>query len=521
MFNQEKTFTAFATRSFTGLSFSKIRPLLFIIFFTSVLSACSSSDDDDSEGYIKFYNASPDSPSIYLTLDEDLDEDTDDEFEQTFSPVAYGKAGSRISLESRSYFYELAWQNEESSARTDLEIVDEGEIQVNSDNTHWIIMTDSIQAPQVLTISIPTISDDQSDQDAEDSIFNLRMINLHSDVPDVDIYASDTDQTFSEATLLANLALNTVSDNFRLDRDQYKFYITLSGEENVLFTSDEINYAFGGQFLLALRENIGTGGSPFVMDNIGTSTIVQYDALESTANISVYNGLSSSSLVTDYAEAINVEIQGPTDIDDITELEYGDFSESYVVESGDYRFNVINTENDSFLLQNRVLSLAKNTNKTLFLYWTEEEVDDDNDGNVDENEDGVVDEIRPVVSTLSVDNSNRSRLYDKEIKLLNLVTSDDFRTVTVYFVKSDEIIDTAENSRNLAEGSSSSVILLNNTYQVLVVASIDNNDIILDDLSLTLSEETKDLFLILEQSDQSPSGYAIRIVDQVSVDISE
>ncbi len=168
-----------------------------------------------------------------------------------------------------------------------------------------------------------------------------------------------------------------------------------------------------------------------------------------------------------------------------------------------------------------MLSLAKNTNKTLFLYWTEEEVDDDNDGNVDENEDGVVDEIRPVVSTLSVDNSNRSRLYDKEIKLLNLVTSDDFRTVTVYFVKSDEIIDTAENSRNLAEGSSSSVILLNNTYQVLVVASIDNNDIILDDLSLTLSEETKDLFLILEQSDQSPSGYAIRIVDQVSVDISE
>ena len=38
-----------------------------------LLSACGGSDETDTETYIKLYNASPDSPSIYMTLDEDSD----------------------------------------------------------------------------------------------------------------------------------------------------------------------------------------------------------------------------------------------------------------------------------------------------------------------------------------------------------------------------------------------------------------------------------------------------------------
>ena len=45
-------------------------------------------------------------------------------------------------------------------------------------------------------------------------------------------------------------------------------------------------------------------------------------------------------------------------------------------------------------MANRLLSLPQNTNKTLFLYWTEEEVDDDNDGIVDENSDGELDQYQ-------------------------------------------------------------------------------------------------------------------------------
>ena len=110
-----------------------------LITAIAALSACGgSSDDSDNIGYVKFYNASYDSPSIFMTLDEDLDSDDDDEFEQTFSSVAYGSAGSRVALDPQSYYLELAWQNEDSSVRSDLEIIIEDQLSITKDSTQWL-----------------------------------------------------------------------------------------------------------------------------------------------------------------------------------------------------------------------------------------------------------------------------------------------------------------------------------------------------------------------------------------------
>jgi hypothetical protein len=49
-----------------------------------------------------------------------------------------------------------------------------------------------------------------------------------------------------------------------------------------------------------------------------------------------------------------------------------------------------------------------------------------------------------------------------------------------------------------------------------VLATIDNNDIILDELTLTLSEESQDQFLILEHDSSRSSGYAVRTANQVN-----
>lgn len=499
-----------------GKRIQDISKLLFLVAGIALLGACSSDSDDDSESFVKFYNASYNAPSIYMTLDEDIDNDYEDEFEATFSAVAYARAGSRISLSPGDYFIELAWQSEDSSARGDLEIVFEDTISTQSDVTKWVVLSDTIQAPTVSIISIPNLSDDQIAQDQEDDVFNLRLLNLHPEMMSVDVYLSKSDETFNEASLISNIITNQVSDNYKLDEDQYKIYLTQAGSSDVLFTSDEINYAFGGQYLIAVRENLGSGGSPFIIDNMTNTQVTEYSAVESSANISIYNGLDKNPLVPDYEAIINAQITGVSDIPDIVELPYGSFSDVYQVDSGDYRFDVENAATQTTFLQNRVLSLPQNTNRSLFLYWTEEEVDDDNDGNVDENDDGIVDEIRPIISSLIVDNSERFRLYDKELTLLNLVNTDDFSLVKFYFVKSDEIIETATNTRSLTKGFASSLILRNNTYQVYVLATIDNNDIILDELTLTLSENSQDQFLILEHDSSRSSGYAVRTANQVN-----
>lgn len=101
--------------------------------------------------------------------------------------------------------------------------------------------------------------------------------------------------------------------------------------------------------------------------------------------------------------------------------------------------------------------------------------------------DGEVDEIRPIISSLLVDNSDLTGLYVKQVALVNLINTDLFNRVSFYFVKSDEIIATANTSRTIGLGTTSNITLLNNTYKVFAVASIDNNDIILDELSFHLS----------------------------------
>lgn len=498
----------------TKLITKRITQSLSVLCSIALLSACGGSDATDTETYIKFYNASPDSPSIYMTLDEDIDNDEDDELERTYSAVAYGKAGSRITLEDTSYYVELAWQGEDSNARNDLTMIYQEQLSLSTDTTHWVVLSHSMNDPQVNIYSIPLIDDDIADDDQDNDLVNIRLVNLHETITDVDIYLSESDETFNEAEFVTSLAGTNLSDNFKIAEDQYKLYITAAGSDDVLFISEEINYIYSGQYLLAMRANQGVGGSEFVVDNISNASITQFDAEGSSASVRIYNGLDSNELLPEYSAVIDANITSATSQIVIDDLPYASFSESFSLDHGDYRFNIANDDNGASLLSNRLISLPQNTNKTVFLYWTDEAVDDDNDGIVDEDSDGVVDEIRPVISSLVVDNSDLTGLYAKRVTLLNLVNTDLFTGVSFYFVKSDEIIDTAEIQRTIGLGATSNVTLRNNSYQVFAIANIDNNEIILDELSLTVDETTSDLFLILEHQTQSSEGFALRAVAQ-------
>jgi ABC-type uncharacterized transport system fused permease/ATPase subunit len=46
------------------------------------------------------------------------------------------------------------------------------------------------------------------------------------------------------------------------------------------------------------------------------------------------------------------------------------------------------------------------------------------------------------------------------------------------------------------------------------VAEIDGNEIILDELTMTLDEDSEDQFLLLEQDDASGSGYILSLFSQ-------
>ena len=93
-------------------------PLIVATLAITALAGCSSSDSDESTGYVMFYNASPNAPSIYLTIDEDINnDDSADHVERTYYNVAFGQSSGAMELPSNEYYTELSWRDGDSASR--------------------------------------------------------------------------------------------------------------------------------------------------------------------------------------------------------------------------------------------------------------------------------------------------------------------------------------------------------------------------------------------------------------------
>ena len=265
---------------------------------------------------------------------------------------------------------------------------------------------------------------------------------------------------------------------------------------------------------MAIRENNGVGSSPYILDKVSNTSIASYIDFNSEAQFTAYNAISHHDLLPDYQGTFSLHINGVDDSPEIEALPKGELSQSIALAKGDYSIDILASDQGEALLKNHLLSLAENTHKTAFFYADEVAVDDDNDGDVDENGDGIIDELQLDIHSLVVMNSSRSSIHDHEINMVNLVDSDDFGAVTIYFVRSDETIETALYKHAVSFASSESLYLKNNTYQVYVVAKDNSSDIILNAFELTLDEESKEQFLVIETDEDQPTGYKVSLFDQ-------
>jgi hypothetical protein len=59
--------------------------------------------------------------------------------------------------------------------------------------------------------------------------------------------------------------------------------------------------------------------------------------------------------------------------------------------------------------------------------------------------------------------------------------------------------------------------LLNNTYEIYAIATIDGTDSILDSMELVLNENSQEQYLIFEQDVYASSGYQMLLVNQKNV----
>jgi len=494
--------------------FNLAKTVLLPAIALTALSGCGGSDDnDDNVGYISFYNASSNAPGIYLTVDEDLDDDDDDEVEVTYASVDYAQTSGNNELYTDKYYVELAWQEDESTDRDDLEMIYQERLTISNEEITFVVLAGDISDPEIYTYEVDVIDDDDDD---DDDLFNIRFLNVDSHYTELDIYWSESDETFSEATMIDTLVYSDLTDNLKLEEgDDYVFYITSPGGDEVLYQSNEIAFSTAGQYVMTVRSNNGGGSSPFIMDRLSGATSTDYSHDGSDAKFRVFNSIITHDDIPEYAGTIDLSMMSFSSQVAVTDVGLGEFSESQYVDSGDYSVEVTIAGTEIDLLENHLLTLSENADSTVFLYLTESAVDDDNDGDIDEDGDGQIDDVEVSINSLIVDNDVSESIYSHNVQIINFVDNDDFDIVKFYFVQSDEFIDEAEYFKSAAYGSPQSITLRNNTYTIYAIATDDDdNDILLGTQELTLNEDSDSMFLLIETDDTESSGYQITLIEQ-------
>ena len=500
-------------RSFQNSSYKRFIPLWLSLIFSLTLYGCGGSSDSDT-GYIQLYNLSPNAPGIYLTVDQ---YDDDDYSEKTYSAISFTKVGSRFSYDPDTYDIELAWQNEYNN-QYDLETIYEEPLRINSDATQFIVIAGDIKEPSIMVYEIPVRDDDEIDDDNVDDLFNVRVLNMHDLSAGIDIYYSESDETFNEAKLLNQASYSVMSDNQKLDQDEYIFYITSAGSTDVLYTSPDITFPYAAEYIIVVRANTGVGSSPFMIDIVSTSAVQAYSDTNSEASYRVYNGIVEHPLLPQYTSSFDFYINTIDDSPEVSALNYGEFSSTTLTSSGDYSMSLVTPNEQSIIVNNHLLPLNENTDKTIFFYLLEEAVDEDDDGDIDEDGDGRIDEIEITLNSLVVENSKTESIYSHQMTVVNLIDQDeiidDFTNIKVYFVRNDEIIETADQYLTAIFATPSTVGLLNNTYTVYVIGTLDSSNIVLAASQLTLNEDSKNQFVLLEKDASSATGYKMTFTNQ-------
>ncbi|WP_133406656.1 hypothetical protein [Parashewanella tropica] len=466
------------------------------------LSACGSDSGSGSgskpatdKGYVKFYNASETAPEVFLTIDENPNSSKDDHFERTYSGVEYSKAGINHDIPVRKHTYELAWQDGTSTKRDDLKLFNKGEVKAEKGKIKLLVLTNTIDAPQVEKYTIDVIN---TDQDKKDKVFDIRALNLYSNSNNYELHVSKGNETFKEATKVATVAYKGLSDSKKLKYDDYVFYITEAGKTDVVYQSEKVTHKHTSQYVMVIRKNTGSGSSPVTLDRVAGSSTVEYVDHDAEAKYKVYNGIQKIDLLPDYNSSVDFFLGSVDDTPDVANLMLGKRSESIKHAKGDYGVDITNAGTKKTILKNHLLSLEKNSNKTIFLY-----VDEIN---------GENDKKDHKVNTLIVKNDRSLSLYDQKLALLNLVDSDDFSQARFYFVRSDETIDTAKLNKTVRFGENESINLINNSYKVYAIASQNSSRLVLASFDLTINKDSKEQFLVLEKDADSSTGYIIRVL---------
>lgn len=447
--------------------------LLTSAFSIFLLTACGSSDDSNEEfpqSAVQFFNASANSASTRLLIDE-----------STVGSSVFGDATTLVNVDEGDYDLSLDWVDANGQEQ---EILMENRRLPEGVKT-LVIMSGDFESPDITYVEFP-----RSDLDEG---FTLRAFSAVSD-ESYDLYVGNVGAPFEEANFITDISFNNVSqlpyfdaddDPMIWDSQEYKVFITEPGSTEIIYESDNIDFDLLTDYVMVIRPTTGPGDESLAIDIVlNSSSVESFSDLLASAQFRVYNSLD---LTSDIQASVN-NSSGQVAQVQVASAEISDFAD---LPFGDYQVNLTREDDQTVLFENGLLTLNQDQARTLVIYQDGEEQ----------------------VRTLNYEESSLPQTFSHDLNIVNLVPG--FDDLILYFVRAEETLETAEfNVSNLDFTAVRTETLPSDFYQLILITEDGNgNEELLYISDLVGINEELNYLLTVEESLTNPGSVEVNILN--------
>lgn len=443
--------------------------LLTLTCTGALLAACGGGSDDTNatypNGYIQFYNGSPDSATTTLKL-------TKDSKDYTIGSASFADVTPlSSSLEPATYDYELYYTNSIGDTVTK----QDSTVTLNAGEKNLLIMTGGFTTPDFMTVTFSR-ADDLDDQ------FKIKLVDLISGGDSYDLYLAASGKTMADAQLVGTAAFKGQTEFKTLDHGSYTLYVTKAGSRTPLYQSDLTAFNLETEYVMVLRSATGPAKNKLALDMVlNTTTVVPLEDVTAPAQVRAYNSINS----INPGKIMLGESATPL----IDSLAADTLSAYKDVTAGDYRVSLADKDGN-LVMRNGLVSLSQGVVKSVVFYQ-------DKTG---------------TPAAITVSDSKTPQVFDFVFNAVNTIS--DFDQISVYFVKPGYTMDnTLYYINTLNYASQSSMTLPAGEYTVFIVyKDANNNKSLLAQTELTTLVKGSNYLLVAEKDATAASGYKVSLV---------
>ncbi|NKF49782.1 hypothetical protein G3R49_04245 [Shewanella sp. WXL01] len=411
---------------------NNFRSLMLVSLIGTSLLGCGSDSDDstDTSGYFQYYNASANSTLTAVLIDD-----------YTYGTVDFADAIPRYSYTTGTMEFSLYGLDEDG---TSFELYTQ-DVTLDGENEHLLVLYGDFHSPEVLDVSFSRTEMDELNSDEDNEYSKMQVLVANAAVEQsFDAYIALETQAIEEAVLLGTVDYGSYTTEQIFDTEDYVVYLTDVGTKDVVYTTGSMSLSANTVYKLVMRPSFGAGELGFTIDNVdSTTTPTNYTALESEAEINVFNGLEN--------QTIDVEIVSEDEsqyVHDLTSFAVSPFES---IGYNDFAVKAKSAEDGTTLFDNLLMTFNQGEIKTVLVYPTS-----------DTQASGIVIEqdLRPRPYEFRVDITNLTYFYDD---------------LNVYFVRDNETVENAEYTLTDVDFEEQlSIDLPIEDYRISVVSESDN-----------------------------------------------